>query len=322
MHGKCYDSPLLCSWIVRGGVQLTSTNQTIMDVLGTGGKFAINCFVLITGYFGVNSTKNTKKKVIQLCTDRWFYSVLISAIMLGIGLYTFDVNYFFRAVFPLCTCRHNYVTTFVMLYLCSPFLNKFFTSISRKEMRNFCILLTVLISVLPTVLVPTKLFTNNVYSYLAWMIYIYFVGAYIGLYRPALPWKLISGGSVLAILCMEIIVEPNCKWLPIGFTTTTQYNTLLLIASVSVFCVFANLDIGYNKVINFFARSTFAVLLIHDDPLVRGVIWSRIFNNASYGESKYLLLHMVFAVIITYMFCVLVDNIYRYTIKKWIPFLK
>lgn len=305
------------TWNTGGGYEPTPGNQTLLRAMGMGGKLAINCFVLITGYFGVSATTNVKKKIIQLCADRWFYSMLISAVMLGIGWYTVSINYVLRALFPILTCRHNYMTTFIMLYLCIPFLNKFIKSVSKEEMRNFCILLTVLISIIPSVLTLTKLYTNNVYSYLAWMLYIYCLGAYIRLYEPALPWKLISGGSILLMLFMVIVAEPNWEWLPIGYTTT-QHNILMLIASVSIFCVFLKIKIGYNKFINFFASSTLAVLLIHDDPLVRGVIWTKIFNNAAYGGSQYLLLHEVTTVFLIYLFCVLVDNMYRLVIKRMI----
>lgn len=79
---------------------------------------------------------------------------------------------------------------------------------------------------------------------------------------------------------------------------------------------FTTKNIKYSRCINGIANSTFAVLLIHDDPLVRKIVWTRIFNNASFGTSEYLWLHAFITIVSIYTFCILVDKIYVYGIKS------
>ena len=58
---------------------------------------------------------------------------------------------------------------------------------------------------------------------------------------------------------------------------------VLMIAATLVWW-FINLKTQYSKTINFFAKHTFGVFLIHDNNYIRDILWMKIFNNSSlYG---------------------------------------
>lgn len=299
------------------GDSLTGGNKVLVRFLEIGGKFAINCFVLITGYFGIASSTDIKKKVMRLCADRWFYSCAISVLMVVLGMATVNRAYVLRAIFPVLTCRHNYITTFIMLYLFIPFINKFVNGLTKEEMKKFLALVVVLFSVIPTIMPLTGLYTNNVYSYLAWMVVLYCIGAYVRKYVQggAKKWRNISCVCFITILFCALVVEEKSELVPALYTTTV-HNVIVLACAYSFFCYFVNLDMKYHRMINSMAASTFAVLLIHDDPLVRNVIWTLIFRNATYADSQYLWLHALLTVSVIYISCILIDKIYSYTIKK------
>lgn len=276
--------------------------------------------------WGVMSKGNVKNKIWGLWRDRWFYSVLVSVVVLAAGLADRSVPFILRAVFPVLTCRHNYVTTFIMLYFFIPYINKLIHTLTKKEFRNFIILLTFVISVIPTVLGLTGLYTNNVYSYLFWMIYVYCVGAFLRLNEEAFRkygskfMGLLSVGLLAFIAVMEVVVEPQSTIIPQGYTAGTRHGMIPLLTSVAIFLFFLMLPCKTNKIINGLASSTFAVLLIHDDPVVRNVLWNNILKAYEWGNHEYLWVHALVSVIAIWIICIMVDKIYVWlrSKSKWI----
>lgn len=74
-----------------------------------------------------------------------------------------------------------------------------------------------------------------------------------------------------------------------------------------------------SKVINWIASSNFAVILIHDDPLIRANIWTKLINksfleNANIGIFT---VCMVGTIIAVYISCVLIDKCYKVLVNKY-----
>lgn len=205
---------------VHGGWgELSDVNRNIIRLIGIGGKLGVNCFVLITGYFGVMSTTDTKDKIKRLWCDRVFYSILISIIFIIFGIEQFNCRYLLNAFFPILTCRHNYVTTFIVLYFFIPYINKFIRSLSQKEMFSFLGISTVILSVFPSFLGIFKIWNNgNIYSYITWMIFVYCWGAYIRLYPIKVHWGIISFVCFGCMILITLIVEPNIQFISNGYT--------------------------------------------------------------------------------------------------------
>ena len=91
-----------------------STGNTIfLKIFGGGSKLAVNCFVLITGYYGKNIQA---KRVVSLIRDRWFYSIFLTIALVSFGITELGPKLLCKTLFPILTCRHNYITVFVMLY--------------------------------------------------------------------------------------------------------------------------------------------------------------------------------------------------------------
>lgn len=68
---------------VHGGWDIPnelSYNRIIVQFLSLGGKLGVNCFVLITGYFMINSKFNIKKFA-KIVGQVFFYSVVIMLIL-------------------------------------------------------------------------------------------------------------------------------------------------------------------------------------------------------------------------------------------------
>ncbi|MBQ4468883.1 MAG: hypothetical protein II917_01915, partial [Synergistaceae bacterium] len=80
-----------------------------------------------------------------------------------------------------------------------------------------------------------------------------------------------------------------------------------ILATVSFLVGFKHLNIKFNKLINIFASATFGVYLIHEHYMMRHFLWLNLFHNANFQDSPYLIPYSIFAVLLVYIFCTLIE---------------
>lgn len=96
---------------------------------------------------------------------------------------------------------------------------------------------------------------------------------------------------------------------------------LAVLTSLSLFLMFKNINLKYNKFINTVAASTFGVLLIHANcNEMRQWLWCDICNNVGMYNSEWIFVHSVGCVLTIYIVCTLIDYLRIRFIEK--PFLK
>ena len=94
------------------------------------------------------------------------------------------------------------------------------------------------------------------------------------------------------------------------FFVSDSNKVLALATGVSAFLFFKNIKIGYNKIINTIAASTFGVLLIHaNSNTMRRWLWQDTFNNVGAYESGNVVIHAVVSVVLIYAVCTVIDLI-------------
>lgn len=84
---------------------------------------AVNCYVLITGYFQIDA-KFKIKKVINIWIKVVFYSISIYFFILLFGQKEFNIKDGIKVIFPILTNEYWFVNCYILLYIFSPFLNK------------------------------------------------------------------------------------------------------------------------------------------------------------------------------------------------------
>ena len=86
-------------------------------------------------------------------------------------------------------------------------------------------------------------------------------------------------------------------------------NPLIVIQSISYFCLFASLSIKYNKFINALGATTFGVYLIHDNNLVRGIIYKGFLLSNKKFYSYKIIIYIILVAIIIYITCTIIEII-------------
>ena len=87
---------------------------------------AVDCFIIINGYFMVSKKSVNLKKIIKLFLELSLYNVIIYLLCLAIGIEQFQINNFIEALFPVLI--YNYC--FFILYSFI-FINSFYKYIIK-----------------------------------------------------------------------------------------------------------------------------------------------------------------------------------------------
>lgn len=115
----------------------TSLRSIYFYVFGAWGKMGINCFVLITGYFMCKSNI-TLRKFLKLILQVFFYNIVINVIFAVTRYHHYSVHEALRLLWPLKGINSNFISGYLLFFLCIPFLNLLYITL-LKESTN-CLL--------------------------------------------------------------------------------------------------------------------------------------------------------------------------------------
>ena len=295
---------------------------------------AVNVYVLISGYFLIDS-KFKIKKVLCLWGEVLFYSIslLIISKIFGVSIGLKNTIY---CLFPVLTkVNYWFVTIYLLMYILSPFVNILINHMSKREHFNLIMILIVIFSIISLVLPYNSLIDNTNGTGIIWFIILYFVSTYIKKYvkvtreknlRNLILYVLFSLCIVGSMFFVEFI--GNLFGHPgLVIERFYLYSTIFVfLASLFLFLFFRNIEIENSfvkRVVIFLSPLTFGVYLIHEHVLVRSVIYNNIFNFANYQEFPLpLFIFIIFlSVFVIYIVCSLIEYI-RIVITKHIKNFK
>lgn len=299
-----------------------SAKSIFLLFFGWGGKTGINCFVLITGFFMCTS-QITLRKFLKLFLQFYFYKVLFFAIFTISGYVELTPKFIVYSLLPILTSK-DFVTCFLVFFCFIPFLNILIKNMSK---RQHLLLLGLSLSIF-------IVFFNIKFSYVSWFMVIYLIGAYLRLYPPqwslnnkqvtaglavclALSFASVWGGAQMyTILGNTALGNTSLGKTFYYFFVADSNKPLAVITAVFAFLFFKNLKIGYSKVINTIAASTFGVLLIHaNSDAMRRWLWRDTLSNVEHFDGN-IYLHAFLSVLAVYVICTLIDFIRIQTLEK------
>lgn len=304
---------VLSHYNVHGEIQLNEIsltfNKVIMQFSNTG-NLGVDIFLIITGYFLVESTFNLKK-YLKILNQVIFYSTILYLLLIMFNYITFDISEFIFNLIPLISNQYWFVTAYIVIYLTSPFLNAMLKKLKKKEYLKFLFIITIIWSI-----VPTFVLISDNYSFygseIPQFVMLYSIGAYLHLY-PIKKEKgkkvgiLLSSFSAISSLtlyvCINILrqkVHIFEKW-DINFFF--RNSVFVIMFALGLFLIFENSTFKYNAKINSIAKCTFGVYLIHDNSYVRSILWQNLLSNKNYIDSPFLIVHMIVCTLLVFVVC-------------------
>ncbi len=305
--------------------QNPSFKMFFFQCFGAFGKVGVNCFVLITGYFMVTSGFSLKKWL-RLYLEVKFYTIVIYLIFLAFGRISFNYHEFLETLFSVIFgIGNNYADTFLILYLLIPFLN---VLANKLDFRSYSLMLGILLLVM-TIIPTFSLFlsvlhtSNDTWNYLFWMIVVYLLGGYLGLYQAEIYQiaRLTSSAKKFALLITNLLLV--LLWIvfydlfgvkhdmgsPYWFVNDAN-KLLALSCAVSMLIWFLSVDMKHNKWINRIAATTFGVFLIHTSGnYMREFLWRDVFRVTDSYQMSLPVIRAVSAVVIVFAVCAVIDSL-------------
>ncbi len=291
---------------------------------------SVNVFVLISGYFSVNSTKLRISKVVTLWTQVLFFSLIMIPISLSLGA-SISNEYIYQSFLPVITKKYWFFSTYIVLMLITPILAKLINAISKREH------LLIVGGIFLTAYLSTRFEIQSVFSLnwgygISWFIMLFFVGAYFKKY-PVKINKLI----LLAVYISTVLLQMTFKYYlndttkfiyKLIYSDTNYHQPLTLIASVCLLLLFLGIENNggvTHKVLTYISSCTFGVYLFHEAPCFRDVVYSNLFKTQNYWGRPYSALLVIAFAIVVFVAGVGLESLRKlifYVIKKVRAFYK
>ena len=213
VHGMNYKK-------MGNGVMPDDADMVLMCVLVP----AVNCFMLISGYFGIRFSFD---KMLQFMLQAFFCFIIGTAVNYVVWD-DFSLGRL-KHIFPILTDQWWFLTIYFVIFMLSPVINKGIESISKRQFAFIIIVLLAMNSFGQYVLS-----LSSGYSFQSLLI-IYLIGRYLRIYplimdrkRSILIWA-VSTAALFVCLKLSILYHPKFAWHLLSYN-----NPLIIIQSVCV----------------------------------------------------------------------------------------
>jgi len=274
-----------------GGMLSNALPQTIkwQKLIYSVFTISVNVFVLISGYFMINS-KLKPKKLLFLWLQVLAYSVGSYIVSCLCFKTKFSLYQFAQRWLPVIFNKYWFFTAYFLLVLISPFLNKILHNSTKKELTFLvCVLLLVVICC-NTFPIKSVVSLSAGYS-LIWFCFLYIFAGFLRLYPLNIKkWLvfIIYFVSTLALWIFACIPKNNII-LKIIYNPMEYTSPLVLIASISIFLLFKGINVKNTFIHNsicWISSLTFGIYLFQESA-IKHPLYFKILKVQSFYSSKF-----------------------------------
>lgn len=281
---------------LQGGVNFLTLNA--LYILSC---VAVNCFVMISGYFLIERNTWRWKGIMKTWIETLFYSVvfMVASILVGGEV---SVSEVVRSFLPVLGDKYWFMTYYIGLMLLAPLISRAAHGLNARQLYWVLIVLFVM---------NFQYLYGKVYggfSTLMWFSFLFLTGGYVRKYKVP-QWVIYHKGTLLLgiwgmLTLAALIININRG----GQTTlmSTSYHGPVFFLSFLVFVFFAmsTLSGKWVDAICRIAPYTLAVYLIHANGFWNGLLWEWLIPN-SFGAP--IILYCLFSCFLIFMVCVIID---------------
>lgn len=285
----------------------------------------------LSGYFSVEKKleiKNTLKKGLHVNNTMLFYSISITAfcIIAGIagwnieGLPVIDGFDIGRAFFPFFNRTWFFMTNYLLVMFLSPYLNMLLSQLDKKQYGLLTGALFFVFTIwtnLTRIENANEIFAlghvvvNEAGKSLYMAVFLYILGGYVKKFvREKQGIDILPLFGFFALWLLNLMLTYHVEWYEELYKRSD--NPIVIIQCVLLILFFRSLNFS-SKIVNNIARGNIAVYLIHENSLMRGIIWEQfpfLKTTEFYEQSFFIYLSIVWGICIgTYAACNLIDQL-------------
>ena len=311
-----------------GGVyseNLTGVGRILIVVMDVLCLCAVNCFALISGYVGVRP-KHKYSNIISLWLLVFFYGIVFLTVFALVAPKKITFEIVFQSLFPVLSNRYWYFTAYFALFFIMPFLNKGIQNLSDIQLRNTCICIVALFSVISTIgnFWNESIFNLEFGYSVLWLMSLYVIGAYLKRCGDCFfknhkvrNWFFVYVVGAFLTIISKFIIGSVSKIIGLDNSggELFQYNSpTILLESIGLFMAFVYLRIptGMTKVIAYASPLAFSVYIIHYNKFVMSELFANSFSFIIDLPVYLIPIAIIAAGIIVYIMCTLIDILRKY----------
>ena len=274
---------------------------------------AVNCFVMLSGYFLVDARFKISR-ILKLVLQIIFYSVVLYLVLAVLGLVPLSLKTLVLSFIPVISNRYWFATNYVALYLLCPFINRLLRGLDKRQYQVLLgveLFLFSLVSMIPGISGFNSLGGNS----LIWFVVLYTLGGYLKRNPSKMPVSRLILCYAGTVLFMFLLSE-SVMWAATFYSGQRQagsritgYTSILcVLTSVLLFRIFEGLNVGEKagRIINRISPYCFGVYLIHEHPYVRDVLWNAI-GLGRMADRWWLPLGMIAEAILVFAACCVIE---------------
>ena len=284
-------------------------NCCSIEFIGCLAKVSTNCYILISGYFMI-TTSFKWRKITKVWIPIFFYSVLISTILLLIGnKHIHGWNSLWESALPIYFDRYWFATRYIALVALAPFFAFIAKNITKKE---YLMMLAVLLIINLDFLLGQHFSANNS---LLWFIFVFFMGGYIRLHSNFNGRNhygklyFAAAGTIAAIT----LIANFCHYDLFNSPIILHYhnnNGVAFISALFLFLWAAKLKVKDTKFTDFLmkvAPLTYGVYLIHDNIYIRTNLWKDLLSPKSHIGDWTFTPYLIAVAVSIFVACLAID---------------
>ena len=268
----------------------------------------VNCFVMIGGYFAIDRAFKTERAV-KLWKQVAFYSIgiFLLAAIFGQAGWTDAV----KAVLPISSKTYWFASVYMAMTLLMPFIGMVATRISRRQYQYLLVLLALFLSVNHMIFQTDTYGTFNGRD-LPGFLFLALLAGYVKLHMKE-NRKYVVRGFLGYVVCSLLVLASVYASVELHLENTgyfLNYNSpLALLATFSLFAAVRNFswkETRFDGLILKIAGAAFGVYLIHDNYLIRYLVWDT-FRASKVARTHWAVIYAALIAVIVYLVCTCIE---------------
>lgn len=285
-----------------------TTNYFLSYLIQAFSIVHVNCFVMLSGYFSIDKEFKAQR-VLRLWRQVVFYSLVI---FLCYRFYAETTGAdWIKALLPISARNYWFASVYMGLVLLLPFAGMLTVRLTKKQYQYLLLILTVFLSVNHMIF---RVDTYGTFSgrELSWFLYLALLAGYIKLHTTENKKYFLYGlcvyivSSFAALASVYLSVKTHQE--DIGYFL--NYNSpLALISTCALFLCVKNMPWKESKldaVILKVASAAFGVYLLHDNYLIRYLVWD-FFHASKVARTHLAVIYAVAVAVVVYLVCTVLE---------------
>lgn len=264
------------------------------------GTCAVNCFVMISGYYGI---KFSTHKFLKLWIQLFAWNFVIVFWGGEAEIFELSLSILLKAIMPFSQNVWWFATNYLILMMLSPFINRLEKNLSDGQLTALVGILLVCFTIIPMISENPVLDTYG-YDIVIFTL-CYLIGGRLHRSKEFFNKVRIVAPALFVICVFIMFAIPYF----VRNTRIIWYNSpIAVLAAIALFITFINIKIGKIKLINNIAQSTFAVYLISDHPVVRNWLYGFLPINSNIDETAVIPYVLLFSLVV-FIVCIIAEKI-------------